>query len=241
MNLLVGNEDITIDKTIVWEKFSLLTKEQQSTVRRKAAKTSLFLNKENNLIRWKSWVKLVLTNMLYGLDVGYQIKYSRDNNLYHGKKRYFKMLHLDRSIKISDKELVYDAFIFITDALDLLDIMDNKIGNYNHENDEGYISRMQFSEKGRIIFNQLINKAIFEDLIEHDLLIKTDRIRRKVVKGKHKGKEKWHTFVVDYKDSVRTDSNKKLTKKFNNKYEKQIIIVRASGVPLKSIKFIDDL
>lgn len=68
--------------------------------------------------------------------------------------------------------------------MNLLEIIDFYLGNYNKEKKSGYLSRAKFNENGRRLFNELFDTVLFEDLTEKELIIKTDRIKAKNGKKK---------------------------------------------------------
>lgn len=136
MNFLLGDDSVPIDKNLVNEKLALLTEKQQETVVKKAQETSLFLkrktkkNRKSNEYKFRDMVKQVCLNLVYGTEKSSPIRYSRNGSVYSGKGLYSKM------------HLTYDPYIFIIDAMYLLGLIENNIGQFNQESRSGKQSRM---------------------------------------------------------------------------------------------------
>lgn len=75
----------------------------------------------------------------------------------------------------------------------MLNIIDHKIGWYDHVTMECEESRMKFSSEGKKIFSEFKSCTVFEELIDHDLIVKTDRLKIEITKGNNKGKTKYVT------------------------------------------------
>lgn len=229
IDFLLGDENVPIDKTVVREKLSLLTKKQQETVVKKAQETSFFLkiktkkNKKSNEYKFTDMVKQVCLNLVYGTEKGGPIRYSRNGTDYSGDGLYAKM------------HLPYEPFIFITDAMYLLGLIENNIGHFDQQFQLGTQSRMWFTNNGRELFWQFIGTTIFDEELEHDLIIKT-----KIVERKNKdGKMKKYKEIVPYKDSVDISKKKTFIKKVNKKLDEQTLDVLASDVRI-DIKYDKD-
>ena len=158
---------------------------------------------------------------MYGQEIGRQIRYARNGTEYEGTKLYAKM-HLD-----------YYPFLFIIDAMGLLGLLYNKIGNYNRKTESGYRSRMSFTEKGRTLFNTIKSDNRFEDITERDLLVLTDIKIKTITKGKNEGKEKEYVEHISYKDTKNTRDKKKFIKQINGIYKKHKLTVDANNITLK--------
>lgn len=96
-------------------------------------------------------------------------------------------------------------------------------------------SRFVFSDYGRSLFSEIKEDAIFEDLLDHDLIVKTERIANE---GK---KNKFFTKIVKYTDSVEIRRQKEFIKKVNNIYQESKLTVKVESATHDKVSFIDDL
>jgi hypothetical protein len=158
---------------------------------------------------------------LYGQVIGRQIRYARNGTEYEGTNLYAKM-HLD-----------YHTFLFIIDAMGLLGLLYNKIGNYSRKTESGYRSRISFTDKGRTLFNAIKSDNRFEDITERDLLVLTDIKTKTITKGKNAGKVKEYVEPISYKDTKNTRDKKKFIKQINGIYKKHKLTVDADNITLK--------
>jgi hypothetical protein len=137
--------------------------------------------------------------------------------------------------------LDYYPFLFIADAMYLLGFTDRKKANYIHQVGGGYCSRIKFSEAGLEKFKNIETPTRFKELIDHDLVVMTDLIQRKITKGKNKGKIKERVKVISYTETDRTRKDKKLIRKLIDLYNKVEVKVDAKKVHLDTTKFLYDI
>ncbi|CAK8722939.1 hypothetical protein LDFHOB_12465 [Candidatus Electronema aureum] len=100
----------------------------------------------------------------------------------------------------------------------------------------GKESRMVFSDQGRHLFSPIKGNVIFENILDHDLIVKTERISIK--EGK---KTKYFTKIVKYEDSVEIRRDKEFIKKVNKIYQESNITVKAEDMTVDKVSFVDDM
>jgi hypothetical protein len=223
MNFLLASENENNEKSGVLEKLAKMDTEKVNSLIKKAEKTATFLNKTKNFYYFTDQVKQININLLYGQEIGRQIRVSRNSNDYDGTGQYAKM-HLD----------LY-PFLFAVDAMELLGLIETKMGNYIHEVESGYQSRMFFSEEGKKLFNSFISSTRFEDIREKDLLVLTYIKTKIITKGENQGKLKKYITPIPYENTIKTRYKKKFIKQINSIYEKHKLTVNAENMTINNI------
>lgn len=196
---------------------------------KKAKKTALYIKKDSGKYHFTDYVKQINLNLLYGQEVGNQIRYSRDGSDYEGNGLYAKM------------HLKYDPFLFIIDAMALLGYIDNKIGNYDRRKGLGYRSRMNFTDMGRSLFCSIERPARFESMMNHDPIVKTKISEKVITTGVNKGKIKKYVEIVPYEKTEHILRKERFIKQVNRFYSDLNITVDVTNIELDNIKFLDEL
>ena len=217
-------------------RFASLSDNAKKTFLIKIQKTKLFLEKSTNRYKFNDWLKQVIINSLYADETYKWIRYSRNANDFNKDEYYHRLLvHFNNDNKPKDTKTYYYIFLFIIDSLNLLEIINTMIGFYDKDKKEGMESRFVLSHYGKRLFSEIKEYAIFEDLLDHDLIIKTERIPKE---GK---KNKFFTRIVKYTDSVKIRSQKEFIKKVNNIYQESRLTVKVESTIHDKVSFVDDL
>lgn len=218
------------------ERFASLYDDAKKTFLIKIQKTKLFLEKSTNRYKFNDWLKQIIINSLYANETYKWIRYSRNANDFNKDEYYHRLLvHSNGENKQKDTKMYYYTFLFIIDSLNFLEIIDTMIGFYDKEKKEGMKSRFVLNDYGRSLFSEIKEDAIFEDLLDHDLIVKTERIAKE---GK---KNKFFTKIVKYTDSVEIRRQKEFIKKVNNIYQESKLTVKVQSETHDKVSFIDDL
>lgn len=218
------------------ERFKYLSDDAKKTFLTKIQKTKLFLEKSTNRYKFNDWLKQIIINSLYANETYKWIRYSRNANDFNKDEYYYKLLvHFNNDNKPKDTKMYYYTFLLIIDSLNLLEIIDTMIGFYDKEKKEGMESRFALSDYGRCLFSEIKEEAIFENLLDHDLIIKTERIAKE---GK---KNKFFTRIVKYTESVEIRSQKEFIKKVNKMYQESRLTVKVESETYNKVSFIDEL
>ena len=238
--ILSRQDATTLDKNSVCIRLKNLPHLKEDNVIKKANKLIEFLKKSKNSYQFTDIVKQVNLNLLYANEVFKQMKYPRDKNVYAKDKQFGKLLYPRKNRGKSSKERIdtdsgYFVFTFIFDAMNLLEIIDFYLGNYNKEKKSGYLSRAKFNENGRRLFNELFDTVPFEDLTEKELIIKTDRIKA------DNGKKKQKTIKIQYNNSEHTQRKIEQVKKLNEIYNSIEIKIKANNIFFENVNILNDL
>ncbi|MGR0480398.1 MAG: hypothetical protein ACTFAL_03090 [Candidatus Electronema sp. V4] len=217
-------------------RFASLPDNAKITFMIKVQKAKLFLKKSTNIYKFNDWLKQIIINSIYANETYKWIRYSRNANDFNKDEYYHRLLvHFNGENKQKDTKMYYYTFLFIIDSLNFLEIIDTMIGFYDKEKKEGMESRFVLSHYGRRLFSEIKEDAIFENLLDHDLIIKTERIAKE---GK---KNKFFTRIVKYIDSVKIRSQKEFIKKVNNMYQESRLTVKVESAIHDKVSFVDDL
>lgn len=172
------------------KNFYKLKKKRQRTLLKKVERVKNYQSKHKG--KFTGCVEQVLINLVKGCVIGKNIRYSREKDNFTNDGYYKR-----------EKHLHYETFLFIIDALHLLNIIDSEIGN----KEDGLQSIMRFTEQGEIIFKPIIHSKIrFNKEEEQALVILRDKIEDEKV-------------IVPYVKTKHISEKINRIKKYNTKYE----------------------
>ncbi len=213
-----------------------LSDNEKKSFLKKILNTRKFIEKKENEYNFNDWIKQIFINLLYGEETFRYIRYSRNLNNYIKGEYYYKLLvHLNEEKKPKDIKLYYYTFLFIIDSLNILDLIEHKIGYYNSCSNNGKESRMKLSNKGKSLFSKIEN-TVFESIKDHELIIKTDRVAIATKRG-----TKYKIKNIIYNESVEIRRKKLFIKKINEIYNNAKLIVNANNIIIDNSSFLDEL
>ncbi len=219
---LSGYQDGNIKKLDVFKKFSKFNDKRQKCLLSKVEEVTSFLNYKCNLDLFTDQVKEIITDLVYNKIINKYIRYSRNCNEFYGNGRY-------KFIKN------YSVYIFIIDALELFDIIENIIGDRYKERE----SRMRLSEAGMAKFKNIPEPIKFDEILDGKLII----LRKEIVKIVN-NKEKIIKTPVLYKIDKTIHNKLEVIKQVNKINSNNKVCVKAENLEIvtkKDNNVIDDI
>lgn len=219
---LSGYQDGNIKKLDVFKKLSKFNDKRQKCLLSKVEEVTSFLNYQYNLDLFTDQVKEIITNLVYSKIINKYSRYSRNSNEFYGIGRY-------KFIKN------YSVYIFIIDALELFDIIENIIGDRYKERE----SRMRLSEAGMSKFKTIPEPIKFDEIQDGKLVI----LRKEIVKTSN-NKEKIIKVPVLYRIDKTIRKKHEVISQVNKIYSNNNVYVKTDNLKIvtkKDNNVIDDL